>query len=91
MAKILAVLAVITFGLTIFNSVIEWQIEDEKLATKQRDIYVSQGANVVKINSELINALAAKAAQKNDVQITDLLAEQGVTFTVNPRIANSKQ
>jgi len=87
MAKLLASLAVITFCLTVFNSIFEWQIASEKLASQQRQIYVAQGANVVKINSELINALAAKAAQMKDAQITELLAGEGVTFTVNARVA----
>jgi hypothetical protein len=90
MVKLLASLAVITFGLTVFNSVFEWRIANEKVASQQRQVYIAQGANVVKINSELINALAAKAAQMNDAQITSLLADEGVTFTVNPRVAANK-
>lgn len=88
--KTLAGIAVVTFFLTVFNSVSEWRIENEKVATQQRQQYISQNANIVKVNSELINALAAKAAQMNDSQITALLAEEGVTFKVNRQVASSE-
>jgi len=46
--------------------------------------YIQQGLQLEPIYQGVIRSLAELAAKNNDVQISQLLASQGISFTVNP-------
>lgn len=57
-------------------------------ASLQREVndrqkVVNEGVRLAQINAQLIQALVNVAAQADDKPIRDLLAGQGITFTVN--------
>ncbi|MCU0922213.1 MAG: hypothetical protein MUF16_18105 [Burkholderiaceae bacterium] len=43
---------------------------------------INQGAMLGRLGDQLIRSLATQAAETNDAQIRDLLASQGITFSV---------
>jgi hypothetical protein len=50
----------------------------------ERQQTINQALALSQINSRLINSLATIAARDNDDQIRAVLAQQGITFQVNP-------
>ncbi len=49
-----------------------------------RQQYLQQSGQLQQIYQPMINSLASLAAKNNDSQIHDLLASQGISYTVNP-------
>ena len=49
----------------------------------QRQQFINESSQLSKFNSQFIRALAQLAAQTNDATITQLLADHGITYTVN--------
>lgn len=49
-----------------------------------RQQYLQQTEQLQQLYQPMINGLASLAAKNNDSQIRDLLASQGITYTVNP-------
>jgi hypothetical protein len=50
----------------------------------QRQQFINQSIQLSRLNNEIIKALAQLSAETDDERIRQLLADQGVTFTVNP-------
>jgi hypothetical protein len=50
----------------------------------QRQQYITQSAQFARVQETLVRALAASAANNKDDQLRDLLAQHGISFTVNP-------
>ena len=50
----------------------------------QRQQFINQSIQLSRLNNEFIKALAQLSAETDDESIRQLLADQGVTFTVNP-------
>ncbi len=50
----------------------------------QRQQFINQTIQLGRLNNEFIKALAQLSAETDDESIRQLLADQGVTFTVNP-------
>jgi histidinol phosphatase-like PHP family hydrolase len=55
----------------------------------QRQQFINQSIQLARLNNEIIQALARLSAETNDESIRQLLADQGVTFTVNPPAAET--
>jgi len=53
-----------------------------EVTTRQQ--FVNQTLQFDRLNREIITALANLAVRNNDEQLRNLLAEHGITFTVNP-------
>ena len=53
----------------------------EELAQRQQ--FINESIRLSRLNTQLVQALAAMAAQSDDQAIRDLLANHGITFTVN--------
>ena len=53
----------------------------------QRQQFINQSIQLARLNNELIQALAKLSAETEDESIRRLLADEGVTFTVNPPAA----
>ena len=49
----------------------------------QRQQFINESIRLSRFNTQLIQALATLAAQSDDQAIRNLLATQGITFTVN--------
>ena len=53
----------------------------EELAQRQQ--FINESIRLSRLNTQLVQALATLAAQSDDQAIGDLLANHGITFTVN--------
>lgn len=75
-----ALLGLIFVAINIFlflgNRTIQGDVND-------RQQFINQSIQLDRLNRELIAALANLAARNNDDQVRNLLASQGITFTVN--------
>lgn len=76
----IAVLALVITNIKLF---VDNRESQSQIAANQQ--LVNQGVRLSRLNNELIKALAQASAQTGDTQIRDLLATQGVTFTINDR------
>lgn len=81
-----ALLGLIFVAVNIFlflgNRTIQGEVND-------RQQFINQSLQLDRLNRELIAALANLAARSNDDQVRNLLASQGITFTVNQPPASS--
>ena len=55
----------------------------------QRQQFINQSIQLSRLNNEFIKALAQLSAETEDESIRQLLADEGVTFTVNPPAAQA--
>ena len=55
----------------------------------QRQQFINQSIQLSRLNNEFIKALAQLSAETEDESIRQLLADEGVTFTVNPPAAQT--
>jgi len=83
MGNIFAAGAILVVVLSAYNAYAELQIGSERSANQDRHAYISQNSNYVKVNSELINAIAGAAATASDETLRELLSSEGVTFSIN--------
>ena len=67
---------VVNIFLFLGNRTIQGEVND-------RQQFINQSIQLDRLNRELIAALANLAARTNDDQVRNLLASQGITFTVN--------
>lgn len=77
----LAAVACVLAALNIFLSSANRGLQIE---ANQRQQFINQTTQLSALNTQIINALAAAAAQTNDEAIRAMLAAQGITYTVNP-------
>ncbi len=70
------VFVVINIFLFLGNRTIQGEVND-------RQQFINQSIQLDRLNRELIAALANLAARSNDDQVRNLLASQGITFTLN--------
>lgn len=84
---LLTLVAVVIVGLVLINNVLLHANRDAQGELAQRQQEINQGAVFGRLGDQLFRALAAQAANTNDTQIRDLLASQGITFSVqqNPQ------
>lgn len=78
----LLLLALILVNMSLFLSNRSAQAE-----VNTRSQYVQQSLQLEGLYREMVKALADLSARNQDTQLKDLLAKQGITFTVNPPAA----
>lgn len=83
MGNIFAAGAILVAALSAYNALAQLQIGNERSANQDRNAYISQNSTIVKVNSDLINAIASAAATGSDEALRELLSSEGVTFSVN--------
>ena len=78
-----AVVALIALGFVAANIVLHRTnlALQEELAQRQQ--FINESIRLSRLNTQLVQALATLAAQTDDQAIRDLLANHGITFTVN--------
>ncbi len=81
---IMTSLAGISVILVIVDGVLFLTNQSAQAEVNQRQLFISQSAQYGRIQEGLVRALAASAANNKDDQLRDLLAQYGVTYTVNP-------
>ena len=84
---LLAVLAALCLGLNAYNAITTDQLRSLRGEFQQRQAYLNQGIRLRQINSQLINALANVAATQDDESIRQMLASEGVTYSLNEETA----
>ena len=72
------VLVLVNIALFLSNRSIQTEVN-------ARQQYVNQSMQLDRLNREMVTALANLAVRNNDEQLRTLLAEHGITFTVNPQ------
>jgi len=76
-------LAVVTVVLIAANAVLLSRDQDLQADVNQRQQVINQGVRLGQLNTTLIRTLAGAAVSEHDDKLRDILAEVGVTFTVN--------
>ncbi|MBI2802258.1 MAG: hypothetical protein HYX63_18585 [Gammaproteobacteria bacterium] len=71
------ILAFVNIGLVNSNQALSGSVAN-------RQQYLQQSVQLQQVYQPMINSLASLAAKNNDSQIHDLLASQGINYTVNP-------
>ena len=79
----LSVLAVLCLVVTALNASMLLENRAARQAVAERQLFLNESAGLAKFSNNFIRALANLAAQTNDENIRQLLAENGVTFKVN--------
>lgn len=79
----LALLAVVALGATVTNVFLQQGNASLQREVNERQKVVNDGMRLAQLNAQLVQALVNVAAQADDKAIRDLLAGQGISFTVN--------
>ena len=77
------VLALAVAGGQMLNRTLEQSVESDRAA-------MTKGQALANINNGLIRLMAKTAAEKNDAELRDLLARNGVTFKVSDQPTEGK-
>ncbi|MGO8918765.1 MAG: hypothetical protein ACLQJR_22930 [Stellaceae bacterium] len=77
----LAALAAALVAATVFLSSRNQELQAD---VNQRQQFIDQSVQLSRLNANLIRALANAAVANRDDKLREILAEVGVTFTVNP-------
>ena len=85
--RLLLALGVLALLLAVVNAVLFTQSRHSQNELATRGQYIQQSLQLEPIYQTLIRSLAEAAAARNDAAIRKLLAEQGITFSVNPQPA----
>jgi uncharacterized protein HemX len=83
MPWVIALLAVLAVGFVAGNIYLHrsnLSLQDE---LAQRQQFINESIRLSRLNTQLVQALATMAAQSDDQAIRGLLANHGITFTVN--------
>ena len=83
MNQLVMVLAALCLGVSIYNVMVTEDVRKLRADFQKRQAEVNEGSGYTKLNQQLINALANVAANTGDEAIRQMLAEQGVTYTVD--------
>jgi len=76
-------LAGLSLVLVIVNAVLARSNESARTEVNQRQLSINEWGLEQRQNQDLIQMLAVASARNNNAAIRDLLAKNGVTFTVN--------
>ena len=79
------VLASIALLLVLVNSWLILANQSIRAEVGVRQQRINQSLQWSRVNQELINALAAAAVRNNNTALRDLLAQNGITYTVTPQ------
>jgi hypothetical protein len=77
------ILAGASIALVIVNGTMFLSNQSAQLELTQRQQFINQSVALARVNETLVRALASAAANNKDDQLRDLLAQHGITFTVN--------
>jgi hypothetical protein len=80
-ATVLGALAIV---LVIVNGFLFLQNQSGQAEVSERQQFINQSAQLGQLNESLIRSIATAAANNNDEKLRDILAQNGVTYTVNP-------
>jgi hypothetical protein len=80
-------LAGISVVLVIGNGFLFLTNQSAQAVINQRQQFINQSAQLGRLQEGLVRALATSAANNKDDQLRDLLAQHGISFTVNPPAA----
>ena len=83
MIRLLGVLALVCLLLNVWSVVQVTDMRHMKRQVQVNQQAITQGLRYSQINNQLIKSLANLAAQTDDKEVRDLLAAEGVTFSVN--------
>lgn len=83
--RILLALGALALLLALVNATLFTQNRQTQNELATRGQYIQQSLQLEPIYQALIRSLAEAAAGQNDAAIRGLLAEQGITFTTNPK------
>lgn len=81
---IMTSLAAMSVALVIANGVLFLANQTAQAELAQRQQFINQSVQLGRLQEGLIRALAASAATNKDDQLRDLLAQHGISYTVNP-------
>jgi hypothetical protein len=76
-------LAVLSIILVVSNGILFLINQEAQAAINRRQQFINQGVQLGRVNEALVRALATSAANTNDDQLRELLAQHGITFQVN--------
>ena len=76
-------LSVVAFLLVIWNILLTFDIQDRQVQVNQRQQFINQSVQLSRANQVLINTLAQIAAKNSDAEIRNLLADNGITFSIS--------
>jgi type VI protein secretion system component VasK len=76
-------IAALAFALVCVNLTVHSANRDRQAEVAQRQQFINESVQLSRVNTQFIQALAQLSAQTNDESIRRLLAEHGITFTVN--------
>jgi hypothetical protein len=79
------ILASIALLLVLVNSWLILANQSIRAEVSGRQQRINQALQWSRVNQELINALAAAAVRNNNTAIRDLLAQNGITYSVTPQ------
>ncbi len=88
---IVSVLAAFAVGLAALNIVLFEANRTMKQEIAQRQQYVTQSVSLSQLNNQIIRSLAKLSADHQDAQLKQLLANHGITFTINPPSAEPSE
>lgn len=80
---VLSIVALVALIFSVANFQMRQEIVAKQQEVLQRQQFINESQQLSKFNSNFIRALANLAAQTNDATIQQLLADHGVTYTVN--------
>ena len=80
---ILTAIASLAFVLAATNAMIFTGNRARQAEIAERQTFVQQSAQLENLYREMVKALAELSARNSDDQLTNLLANQGITVTVN--------
>ncbi len=86
---LLTLVAGIAFLIILFNLVQSGKNRTIKDEIDSRQLYINQTVRISRLNTQLIQSLANLAAKTGDKQISDLLANHGISFNANPAKSES--
>ena len=76
-------LSVAAFLLVVGNILLAIDNQKRQAEVNQRQQFINQSIQLSRANQVLINTLAQIAAKNGDAEIRDLLAANGITFSIN--------
>jgi hypothetical protein len=77
-------LAAVSVVLVVIDGTLFLGNQARQAEVNQRQLFINQSAQLGRLQEALIRSLAASAVNKGDDQLRDLLAQHGISYTVNP-------
>ncbi len=75
---VLLIVVVVNIFLFLHNRSLQGEVNN-------RQLYINQSLQLEQLNREIVTSLANLAAKNNDEDLKQLLANNGITFSVNPK------